>query len=276
MIRLGFAKGHGTENDFVVLRDRHNVAPLTSDLVRRICDRHAGIGGDGVVRAVKAEHIPEWDGDPDLWFMDYWNADGTIAEMCGNGLRVFVRYLMEEDLAPRREVHIATRAGRRVVVETQTGDLKAEMGPARVGAPTQLEVNRRPLAGVAADVGNPHVVAVLPPDIDLEALDLRNAPCFDAGVFPNGANAEFVRLDGDARISMRVYERGVGETRSCGTGVVAAAAVARHLAGDVPPRYTVNVPGGRLFVDFDADMTYLTGPAVIVARGEFTLPGNRL
>ncbi|MCL2652854.1 MAG: diaminopimelate epimerase [Propionibacteriaceae bacterium] len=247
---------------------------MTPELVRRVCDRHAGIGADGVIRAVMAKHIPEWHGDPDLWFMDYWNADGTVAEMCGNGLRVFVRYLMEEDLAPRTEVYVATRAGLRIVVETPSGELKAEMGPAKVGATTWLEASRRRLSAVAADVGNPHIVAMLPPDIDLEALDLRNAPVFDVGMFPNGANAEFVRIDDDARVSMRVFERGVGETRSCGTGVVAAAAVARQLSGDMVPRYTVNVPGGRLFVDFEDDMTYLTGPSVIVARGEMTLPEN--
>lgn len=270
MIRLRFAKGHGTENDFVVLRDRHNVAPLTPELVRRVCDRHAGVGGDGVLRAVKAGHMPEWSGDPNLWFMDYWNADGSIAEMCGNGLRVFVRYLMEEDLVPRNEVYVATRAGRRIVTEERSGDLKAEMGPATVGKETWLEVNDRRLSAVAVDVGNPHVVALLPPDVDLESLGLCYAPDFDAGIFPQGANAEFVRMDGDGRISMRVFERGVGETRSCGTGVVAAAAAARTVSPS--DRFAVHVPGGRLRVEFVGNQTYLTGPAVIVARGELTLP----
>lgn len=272
MIRLAFAKGHGTENDFVVVLDRHNLAPMTPELVRHICDRHAGLGGDGIIRAVKAEHIPAWDGDPDVWFMDYWNADGSLAEMCGNGLRVFTRYLLEEDLVPRGEVFVGTRAGRRVVWEEPSGALRTEMGPATVGEATWLTAGGRRFAAVAADVGNPHAVALLPADVGLSAVELHDAPAFDAGRFPQGVNAEFVQLGAGGQLSMRVFERGVGETRSCGTGVVAAAAVARALTDPARESFTVDVPGGRLRVDFGAAMTYLTGPAVIVARGELTLP----
>ena len=272
MIRLAFAKGHGTENDFIVVMDRHNMAPMTPEIARRICDRHAGIGGDGIVRAVKAEHIPQWDGDPDVWFMDYWNADGSLAEMCGNGLRVFVRYLLEEDVVPRGEIYIGTRAGRRVVWEEPSGALRVEMGQVAVGEATWLEAGGRRFDAVAADVGNPHAVALLPPEVDLSALELFDAPVFDAGRFPQGVNAEFVRPVADGHLSMRVFERGVGETRSCGTGVVAAAAVTRQLTDRSRSAYRVDVPGGRLRVDFDGSSAYLTGPAVIVARGELTLP----
>lgn len=273
MTRLAFAKGHGTENDFIVIRDRQNMAPLTPAAVRRICDRHAGIGADGLVRAVKAEYMPEWRGDPDLWFMDYWNPDGTLAEMCGNGLRVFVRYLIEEGLVPRPEVYIATRAGRRIVWEQPGGALRTEMGPAQVGDATWLSAGGQRFTAWGVDVGNPHAVALLPPDVAVGDIDLRQAPVFDRQRFPRGVNAEFIQLAGDGHLIMRVYERGAGETRSCGTGVVAAAAATRQQV-DAGGRdsYIVDVPGGRLRVDFDGDMTYLTGPAVIVARGELILP----
>ena len=271
MSRLSFAKGHGTENDFIVIRDRHNMTPLTPEMVRWICDRHAGVGSDGLMRAVKAERMPEWTGDPNLWFMDYWNPDGSLAEMCGNGLRVFVRYLMEEDLVPRSEVVIATRAGLRTVWEQPGGWLRVGMGPATIGEPTWVKAKKQRFDAVKVSVGTPHVVAMLPDDFDLADIKLWSGVSFDAAVFPSGANAEFVKVIGDHQLQMRVFERGAGETRSCGTGVVAAATVARHLAGGDAP-WTVDVPGGRLRVDFDAEQAYLTGPAVIVARGDLIMP----
>jgi len=271
VVRLDFAKGHGTQNDFVIVRDRHNMAPMTPDLVRRICDRHAGIGGDGLVRAVKAVHMPDWQGDPDIWFMDYRNADGSPAEMCANALRVFVRYLLEEDLAPHGEVRVATRSGSSTVWETFGGMLRCEMGPVDVGAATWLDVPGRRLEAVAVDVGNPHAVALLPSGLAPCDIDLCQAPKFDAARFPQGVNAEFVRIERPGHVTMRVFERGAGETRSCGTGAVASAAVARQ-AGAEGAAVTVDVPGGRLKVDFDEHQAYLTGPAVIVARGELTLP----
>jgi len=272
MSHLSFAKGHGTENDFIVIRDRHNLAPLTPELVRAICDRHAGIGGDGIVRAVKAGCMPEWDGDPSLWFMDYWNPDGSLAEMCGNGLRVFVRYLIEEDLVPRSEVPIATRAGLRTVWEQPGGALRTGMGPVGVLAPTWVEAGGVRFEAVAASVGNPHAVALLPDGADLAGIDLRDGVVYDKVQFPDGVNTEFVKVLGHCHLRMRVFERGAGETRSCGTGVVASAAVARQATGTGGP-WTVDVPGGRLGVDFDAEQAFLTGPAVILARGDLVMPG---
>ncbi|MCL2465481.1 MAG: diaminopimelate epimerase [Micrococcales bacterium] len=271
MSHLSFAKGHGTENDFIVIRDRHNLAPLTPELVRAICDRHAGIGSDGLVRAVKAGCIPEWSGDPSLWFMDYWNPDGSLAEMCGNALRVFVRYLIEEDLVPRSEVPIATRAGLRTVWEQPGGALRTAMGPVAVGQPTWVEAGGARFEAMSANVGNPHAVAVLPAGADLDGIDLRDGVVFDTALFPEGVNTEFVRVVGPGHIKLRVFERGAGETRSCGTGVVASAAVARRQTGNDGP-WTVDVPGGRLSVDFDGAEAFLTGPAVIIARGDLVMP----
>ncbi|WP_316668696.1 diaminopimelate epimerase [uncultured Propionibacterium sp.] len=271
----GFAKGHGTRNDFVLLKDRTGSVALGPEQVRFLCDRHGGIGADGVIRAIKAAHVPEWDGDPDLWFMDYRNADGSLAEMCGNGLRVFGRFLMEEDLVDSKDLVIATRAGLRGVRELPDGRMCAHMGAVRVSPePTWVSHDGRRFEATAVDVGNPHAVVLLPADADLASFDLSRAPRFDEGVFPEGVNVEFVHVDGERDLSVRVYERGSGETLSCGTGVVAAAARARARDGLIG-NYAVAVPGGRLEVAFGEDRAELIGLAVIVARGEVLVPDPR-
>jgi diaminopimelate epimerase len=269
-----FAKGHGTENDFVILVDRGDERPVTDDQVRWICDRRAGIGADGILRAVAGRHVPGWDGDPDVWFMDYRNSDGSLAEMCGNGIRLFVRYLVEEGLASGPVVPVGTRAGLRETEVLPDGRIRVAMGPAQVVSDDVrvLTVDGREFAAVPVDVGNPHAVSFC---ADPSAVDLRVAPRWQpASAFPSGVNAEFVAERGPGHLVMRVFERGSGETRSCGTGTVAAAAAwhARHGAGgSVPVRYRVDVPGGSVDVEL-GDRAFLTGPAVIVARGELALP----
>jgi diaminopimelate epimerase len=269
-----FAKGHGTENDFVLLVDRDDMHPLTDDQVRWICDRRAGLGGDGILRAVAGRHVPSWDGDPDVWFMDYRNADGSIAEMCGNGVRVFVRHLVDEGLALGPRVPVGTRAGLRETEVLPDGRIRVAMGPARieVGDVRLTTADRQVFEAVPVDVGNPHAVSFCP---EPAAVDLRSAPTWEPpGAFPHGVNAEFVTERGPGHLEMRVYERGSGETRSCGTGTVAAAAAwqARHGGSvDGPVRYRVDVPGGSVEVEL-GEQTYLTGPAVIVAHGELVVP----
>ena len=275
----GFAKGHGTENDFVILLDRDGTNSVTAEQVRWICDRRAGIGGDGILRAVAGRHIPEWDGDPEIWFMDYRNADGSIAEMCGNGIRVFVRYLVDEGLADGPLVPVGTRAGLRETEVLADGRIRVAMGPVRV-LTEQVQVttaDRQTFVAVGVDVGNPHAVSFC---ADPDLLDLRSAPAWQPeAAFPHGVNAEFIAERGPRRLVMRVFERGSGETRSCGTGTVAAAAAwhARHAAAETPNadeapvRYQVDVPGGSVEVEL-GEQAYLTGPAVIVARGDLSLP----
>ncbi len=276
MRRWSFSKGHGTENDFVVLLDRDDVMHVGPAEVRYLCDRKAGLGGDGLLRAVRARHVPEWDGDGALWFMDYRNADGSVAQMCGNGLRVFVRYLLDHDLASGPTVQVATRSGLKEATVLPDSRIRVSMGPVRVDEPVN-PVTVRTADGVdhpvlPADVGNPHGVAFVD---DLAALDLHAAPEVPATTFPEGVNVEFVRLLGPQHIAMRVHERGVGETRSCGTGTVAAAAAARLRAGDVTPlpvTYRVEVPGGEVEVELAEDQAWLTGPAVLIAAGEVLVP----
>ena len=274
MRRWSFSKGHGTENDFVVLLDREGTLNVGPGEVRYLCDRHAGVGGDGLLRAVRAQHIAEWDGDEDLWFMDYRNADGSVAQMCGNGLRVFTRFLLDNALAIGPTVPVATRAGLMEATVLPDTRIRVSMGPVRVADET---VTVRTADGGShrarpADVGNPHAVVFVD---DLAVLDLRTAPEVPAEAFPEGVNVEFVRELGPGHIALRVHERGVGETRSCGTGTVAAVAATRVHAGDTSPlpvTYRVDVPGGEVEVELTEDLAYLTGPAVIVAHGQVLVP----
>jgi diaminopimelate epimerase len=282
-----FSKGHGTGNDFVLLADADGRDPLTPERVRALADRRFGIGGDGVIRAVRAGSAGDavldgaaGGGLETTWAMDYWNADGSVSEMCGNGVRVFVRYLLEERLAELPDggaIDIATRAGVKRVI--RRGELlSADLGPFELGdtilvAADGLDVDR---PGLSVSTGNPHVVVALASEDELAGLDLHGAPSLDP-VPVDGANVEFVVpgviADGVGSIRMRVHERGVGETLSCGTGAVAAAMATRHWSGDAADRWIVDVPGGRLEVELDErGHAWLTGPAEIVFRGAALSP----
>lgn len=253
---LPFAKGHGTGNDFVIIPDLQGRLALTPELVAAVCDRRTGVGADGVLRVVR---------DGPAWFMDYRNADGSLAEMCGNGVRVFARYLVEEGLAVPGEVTVRTRAGdTRAVVTTEA--VSVTMAPPRVDGDTTARLpDGRELPGVAVDCGNPHLVCPVPTGPDLAGLDLSVPPQVDPARFPDGVNVEFSAAVDTHHLRMRVHERGVGETRSCGSGALAAAAVA--LGGESGGPVTVDVPGGRLTVSLTDHECVLTGPAVLVARG---------
>jgi diaminopimelate epimerase len=261
---LEFVKGHGTENDFVLLPDRNGSLDLTAELARRLCDRRAGIGADGVIRVAPASTS---DG---LFFMDYRNADGSLAEMCGNGARVFAALLYDLAWVPPGPFTFLTRGGLRRAERTGDGEISVAMGPATVGATAPVRVrftdgSSRDFAGVSVDVGNPHLVALT--DVGLERFDLSVAPQFDQEQFPHGANVEFVTVRSDRAVAMRVFERGVGETRSCGTGTVAAAAAHLSSLGIREGYVQVAVPGGAVRVDIEPGASVLTGPAVIVASG---------
>jgi diaminopimelate epimerase len=263
--RLSFTKGHGTENDFVLVPDLDGALGLTAAQAAALADRRAGIGGDGVIRVVPTE----LSDDPEVraqaggarWFMDYRNADGSLAEMCGNGTRVFAAYLRRERL--------------------ETGDeFAVDLGPWRLTDPTtaerdgfdalvHLDDEGDPCSALRVELGNPHTVVALPPRLDLDELDLTLAP----RVRPepeHGTNVELVRPIGPGHIAMRVHERGVGETRSCGTGACAAAIATSFWAGalDTGATWLVDVPGGRLTVRLLPDHgVELAGPAVLVADG---------
>ncbi|MGC4746383.1 diaminopimelate epimerase [Micromonospora sp. DT201] len=277
---MEFTKGHGTGNDFVLLPDPDGQLDLTPELVAALCDRRRGIGADGVLRVVRAAKHPEGAGlaGEAEWFMDYWNADGSFAEMCGNGARVFVRYLLDTGLATPAgaALPVATRAGVvRALVED--GMVSVEMRRPRLYDSSTATLGGLTLPGTAVDVGNPHLVCVLPPGVELSALDLATAPGFDPTVFPAGVNVEFIvagdPVDGaDGHALMRVYERGSAETLSCGTGACAVGAVALRDVGRDTGVIAVDVLGGRVTVTVTETSCWLSGPAVLVATGEVNLP----
>jgi diaminopimelate epimerase len=279
---LPFLKGHGTENDFVILPDPDGRTELSPAEVVRLCDRRAGIGGDGVLRVVRSEAHPEavaMAGEAE-WFMDYRNSDGSIAEMCGNGVRVFARYLQRAGLAGNGGLAVATRAGvRRLHISKDAddgtpGDITVEMGRALLpDGEVTVSVGTRSWRARNVDMGNPHAVAFVD---DLgHAGDLLASPATaPEGTYPRGVNVEFVVDRGPRHVEMRVHERGSGETRSCGTGACAVMVAAARRDGvepavtGAPAAYTVDVPGGRLVITERLDgMVEMTGPAVIVADG---------
>jgi len=286
MARIEFTKGHGTGNDFVLIADPDGAVELAPDQVAAICDRHFGIGADGVLRVARAaaleEPVARAAAEYAEWFMDYRNADGSVAEMCGNGIRVFARYLLDHGLAELDDagiLRIGTRSGVKDVVESEDG-YAADLGVWTLSGDDpvvhakSLDVAR---PGLGIDVGNPHVVVALAEIAELESIDLASAPLL-APELPAGANIEFVVpdeplvVDGVGRIRMRVHERGSGETLSCGTGVVAAALATRYYAGaGAPDEWRVDVPGGRLGVHVelreDGEHAWLSGPAELVYSG---------
>ncbi|MEU4687962.1 diaminopimelate epimerase [Actinoplanes sp. NPDC023714] len=274
---MRFTKGHGAGNDFVILSDPDGALALTPELVASLCDRRRGIGGDGVLRVVRSAKHPEAAGlaGEAEWFMDYWNSDGSIAEMCGNGVRVFVRYLLENALATAGPagLPVATRAGIMVaLVGAET--IKVRMTTPDLYAGSTATLGPLTFPGVAVDVGNPHLVCGLHDGVALDALDLTREPLFDAAVFPHGVNIEFVEgaepvTGADGHVRMRVHERGSGETLACGTGALAVGAVALRDAGLTTGSIAVDLPGGRLTVTHDEEGAWwLEGPAVLVAEGE--------
>lgn len=267
MAGIEFLKGHGTQNDFVLLPDPDASLELTPQRVAALCDRRRGLGADGVLRVVRSAALDAGpSGSEAEWFMDYRNADGSIAEMCGNGVRVFTRYLVEAGLQTGPEFAVGTRAGDRSVRVHDDLSVTVHMGPATITGTSVALVDGRQVSGVAVDVGNPHLVSVL--DDDVNELDLRDAPRYDTEVFPEGVNLEFVNVLGSKELRMRVYERGVGETRACGTGTVAAVAAALHLRGTDTGESAVEIPGGRVSVTVGKGVSTLTGPAEFVAKGE--------
>lgn len=288
---LNFTKGHGTGNDFVLFLDPDGEIELSAAQIAKICDRHFGIGADGLIRVIKSKNLEAGKAvlaeEPEAgWFMDYYNADGSVAEMCGNGTRVFARFLTEKGLVTLGEsetLSIGTRAGVKDIQRNLAG-FAVDMGRWRLEAEEStvkahgLEVAR---PGQRINVGNPHVVVALASPDELTRLDLSKAPVVSPSP-SEGANVEFVVpadpmvKNGVGSVQMRVFERGVGETLSCGTGIVAAALATRNWAGSgAPNHWQVAVPGGtlgvRMFATEDGEHVGLSGSAELVFDGQIDL-----
>lgn len=274
---MKFAKYHGTGNDFILIEDLAGAVTLTTEAVAALCHRQFGIGADGLIRIASSDGAD--------YFMDYWNADGDVAEMCGNGIRCLAKYVYERGLTAKTELAVDTRAGtKRLWLEVESGGVSAVR--VDMGEPT-LERGAIPMAGpfgerflgqpflvdgteysaTAVSMGNPHVV--LFGAKDLESVDLRRlGPIVEYDErFPDRTNVEFVKVEGGT-VHVRVWERGVGETMACGTGACASL-VAANVAGLVGSSAPVRFPGGTLEVEWASDNhLYLTGPAAFVFEGE--------
>jgi diaminopimelate epimerase len=276
---MRFSKYHGTGNDFVMIQDLEGRLALDPTLVFALCDRHLGIGADGVIRIAPSESAD--------FFMDYWNADGQKAEMCGNGIRCLAKYVYDRRLTEQSELDVETRAGvKHVLIDVADGmaaSVRVDMGPPAfqrksipmAGPPDQtFERQAFSEAGLAfqataVSMGNPHLVLL--GETDPRSIDIREiGPRLERHPdFPERTNVEFVRVR-DGGVDVRVWERGVGETMACGTGACASL-VAAARAGLVDRTGDVRFPGGTLRVEWTEDgPVFLEGPATFVFEGELT------
>ncbi len=290
MTSIAFTKGHGTGNDFVLVLDADGELALSSKQIAKICDRRFGIGADGFIRVVKSAKLPEGKEilaiEPAaVWFMDYYNADGNAAEMCGNGVRVFARYLLDRGLAKIEggsTLAVGTRAGVKDLTQGSNG-FAVDLGRWKLTTEFTVEAKGIEVArpGQGIEIGNPHVVVALSSDAELRELKLFEAPVVEPKP-ENGANVEFVVpsepmiQNGVGYFSFRVHERGVGETLSCGTGIAAAALATRYWAGaSAPKQWQVQALGWlvavRMFATEDGEHVSISGPAELTFDGEIDL-----
>lgn len=251
---MEFVKMHGLGNDFVVVESPGNLSEAT---VQAWCDRRLGVGADGILGVSS----PEPGSGADIR-MHYWNADGSPAEMCGNGLRCVARYAFDRSMVTDRTFIVATATGLNQVEVRDSGVVRAQLGSFGVGE--RLQIKGRTYH--KASVGNPHAVTFV--DEVSDNLVQSEGPVVETHPsFPNGVNVEFVTIRSDG-LSMRVWERGVGETRACGTGAAAAAAVANAL-GEADNPVTVELLGGNLEVELVGDQAWISGPAEYAFNGIF-------
>jgi len=280
---MDFAKYHGIGNDFVMLADPEDRVELTGALVARLCDRRFGIGGDGVIRVA-----PGRDGAP--FFMDYFNSDGSIGEMCGNGIRCLAVFARDSGLTSARVIEVETRAGLKVVEVQDDGRVRVDMGPPIFGPSdvpvswdgtdalhAKLELPDETIEASCLSMGNPHAVLFVDDPATAPVTTLGPAIEHHA-VFPRGANAEFARVVAPDRIQMRVWERGSGETLACGTGACAVGVASRLVMG-TEQRVVVQLPGGELEVSWDGDLTreapvFMTGPVEKSFEGHVDIEGD--
>lgn len=276
---MRFSKYHGTGNDFVMIEDMADAVTLSPALVATLCDRHAGVGADGVIRIAPSDRAD--------FFMDYWNADGATAEMCGNGIRCLAKYVFERGLTTATEIDVDTRGGvKHIVLDVEDGRMRSarvDMGPPALdrasipmagGGSARFVDEAFPDAGpqyraTAVSMGNPHLILVGADDLTSLDLPRVGPPLEHHPDFPQGTNVEFIRVE-DGIVHARVWERGSGETMACGTGGCASL-VAANLLGLAGRTGTVRFPGGALEIEWaDDDRVYLTGPATFVFDGELS------
>jgi diaminopimelate epimerase len=282
-MKISFDKMHGTMNDFVVFHDLDEQVDLSSDQISRICHRRAGVGADGII-VVRRSRAADF-------FMDYRNSDGSLAEMCGNGIRCLAKYVYDHELTDKKRLPVETRAGVKILdlIPGEDGRIhrvRVDMGSPIFdpsGIPVNLETDGRPILDYPLQVGgvtfacnilsmgNPHCVIVT--DEPLESLPKQYGPLIETHpLFPAKTNVEFIHVGESSRVTMKVWERGSGETLSCGTGACASM-VACALKGLVGPRAVVELPGGDLEIEWKGleSPVIMTGPAAVVYNGRITI-----
>jgi diaminopimelate epimerase len=279
-----FAKWHGIGNDFVMVADPADDIELTPEFVRAVCDRRFGVGADGVIRVAPGRNGAELT-------MDYRNSDGSVGEMCGNGIRCLALFARGESLADSSEMKVATGAGIKVVTIGDNNRVSVDMGPP-IFSPREIpvawkgtdalhakfEVDGEVVEASCLSTGNPHAV-VFVDDVGSVPVDTLGPSLEHHAAFPNGANVEFVDARFPDRLNVRVWERGSGQTLACGTGACAALVAAR-LVRDAAARCTVVLPGGELEVRWEGSLEaeapiYLTGPAEQSFAGELDVESYR-
>jgi diaminopimelate epimerase len=279
-VTMRFAKYQGVGNDFVMFADPDDRLSLSPETVRALCDRRFGIGADGVIRVAPGRE----GGD---FFMDYVNSDGSLGEMCGNGIRCLAVFAAAEGLTRASELKVETRAGLKTIRVAGDG-IRVDMGPPAFrpedvpvawqgddALHAKVELEDEVVEAACLSMGNAHAVLFVD---DLAAVPLRElGPRIETHpMFPAGTNVEFVVVESPERVAMSVWERGSGETMACGTGACAAAVAARLLRGG-DESMTVAMPGGELTVEWagsidDERPVYMTGPAVKSFEGDVELP----
>lgn len=260
-----YLKGHGTGNDFVLWPDPDGTRPVSAELAIALCHRRFGVGADGVLRVVPTRHLPAVGGQDAAWFMDHRNADGTVAAMCGNGIRLFGRYLVDAGLAAAGAMTVGTWSGAYDLDVPVDGEPTVHMGQVSIGGPSSVQIAGKTYDGTVVEAGTRHLVC--PVADELDSFDLSVQPLLDPAVFPDGANIELVRTRAVRHVAMRVHERGAGETMSCGTGATAVATLVAQLSGVDSGEIRIDVPGGQLHVGADPTDVTLRGPAQVVSRG---------
>ena len=256
---MRFTKMHGAGNDFLIFDPGEVEGEDLPALARRSCDRHFGVGADGIL-------VPVPSPDADLE-MVYLNSDGSPSEMCGNGLRCLARYARDYELVDRDALTVSTGASVKKVVLYRDGSSRVDMGPPEFDA----EVEAGGFRLLRVSMGNPHAVAFLQDAQDLEALELGSVgpPVENDPLFPDKTNVEFVHVRGTREIRMRIWERGAGETLASGSGSCAAAVAALRM-GLVESPVGVHLDGGVVEIDWagGVEPVYMTGPAEYVCEGE--------
>jgi len=265
---MRLTKHHGLGNDFLVLLDLDGIRPVSADDAVALCDRRTGVGADGLIR------VTGGTGGAQVT-MRLLNADGSLAEMSGNGIRCLAQAVFQSGAASPPALTVATAAGPRTVAvvsrrSASTHRMSVEMGQAKVGEEQPEWVEGDVLRAVRVDVGNPHVVLHwgrddLPGHDELVGLGERIG-----SATPGGTNVEVIRPGEAARVEMVVYERGVGPTQACGTGACAVAAAA-HAWELAPERTTVSMPGGEVEVEL-GDPVLLVGDVTSVAVLDWPWP----